>query len=158
MRFVEDLLHFFKQCGRGIGLGEDGEAVQQHAILQALVAAGVGPLSVLAQPGAALLEAARGIGWGEVEEGFCDRAYRGDGSLVDRREAGSVFDDAEAAVGQALSLAVEGGARAADGSWVALRPGSLCVHGDTPGALTMARLIRSRLEQAGVAVEPFAGR
>ncbi|MGD0083954.1 MAG: 5-oxoprolinase subunit PxpA [Acidimicrobiales bacterium] len=137
-------------------VGRDLECAE--AILQELAEAGLGPLIVLAQPGAALMEAAGRLGWGEVEEGFCDRAYRAGGTLVDRREAGSVLEDTAAVVRQALSLAVDGGVRAADGAWVALRPGSLCLHGDTPGAITLARAIRHGLEHVGVAIKPFAGR
>jgi len=136
--------------------GRDRECAE--AIVRELAIAGMAPLCVLAQPGSALMEAARGAGWEGVEEGFCDRAYRADGTLVDRREPGAVLEDAEAVVGQAVSLAVGGGIRSAGGAWVALRPGSLCVHGDTPGAIDLARAIRRGLERAGVVVEPFAGR
>jgi UPF0271 protein len=126
------------------------------AILEALESAGIGPTTVLAQPGAALLQAARERGWVGVEEGFCDRLYRPDGTLTDRGEPGSVIEAHDAAARQAVCLAVEGGAYAGDGTWVNLRPASLCVHGDTPGALEKARAVRTALAGAGVVVAPFA--
>jgi len=126
------------------------------AILDALEALPAGPSAVLAQPGAALLHAARERGWVSVEEGFCDRLYRPDGTLADRREPGAVIETPEAAARQAVSIAVDGGTYAGDGTWVKLRPASLCVHGDSPGALSAARAIRSALEAAGVVVTAFA--
>jgi UPF0271 protein len=98
---------------------------------------------VLAQPGA-LLDLARERGWGWTVEGFCDRAYREDGSLVDRREPGAVLEEPQEVVGQAVRLAVGG------------RFGSLCLHGDTPGALRLAREVRAALEREGVEIRPFA--
>jgi UPF0271 protein len=62
----------------------------------------------------------------------------------------------EAAARQAIGLALDGGVVASDGSWVTLQPASLCVHGDTPGALDVARAVRRGLEQAGAVLRPFA--
>jgi 5-oxoprolinase (ATP-hydrolysing) subunit A len=135
--------------------GRDPECAE--AILQALESVTGGPSAVLAQPGAALLHAGRARGWVGVEEGFCDRLYRPDGTLADRLEPGSVIETAAAAARQAVSLAVEGGTSTGDGTWVELRPASLCVHGDTPGALEAAWAIRRALEDAGVVVASFAG-
>ncbi|MGC9963214.1 MAG: 5-oxoprolinase subunit PxpA [Acidimicrobiales bacterium] len=126
------------------------------AILRALADAGLGPLPVLAQPGAALLLAAGDLGWPGVEEGYCDRSYRSDGSLTDRGEAGAVHRSPEAAARQAVEIAVGGGVHSLDGSFVKLRPASLCVHGDTPGALQVAAEVRRALELAGVVLAPFA--
>ena len=61
-----------------------------------------------------------------------------------------MLTDPEAVTAQALSIATEGGARAADGTWVDLPVRSLCLHGDTPGAVGLARAVRARLEEAGV--------
>ena len=128
-----------------------------EAILQSLADAGLGPLPVLAQPGAALLKAARARGWMGAEEAFCDRSYRPDGSLLDRSEPGALLLRPEAAARQAVELALDGGVRTADGSWLELRPASLCVHGDTPSALEVARAVRRALENAGAVIAPFAG-
>jgi 5-oxoprolinase (ATP-hydrolysing) subunit A len=134
--------------------GSDLECAE--SILDAIERLGSGPSAVLAQPRAAMLVAAKRRGWVGVEEGFCDRLYRPDGTLADRREPGSVIEQPATAARQAVSLAVEGGTFAGDGTWVALRPASLCLHGDTPGALDAARAIRKALEAAGVAVAAFS--
>jgi UPF0271 protein len=133
---------------------DDAECAE--VILQSLQDAGLGPLPVLAQPGAAMAAAARRRGWPSFEEGFCDRAYRSDGSLADRSEHGAVLATPAAAAAQAVEIAVLGGVHAGDGSWVPLRPASLCVHGDSPGALQMARAVRHALEDAGVVIAPFS--
>lgn len=111
------------------------------AILDALDARGTGVRHVLAAPGR-LLTLARARGWGGTEEGFCDRAYRADGSLVARGEPGAVLEGVDDVVAQAVRLAE--------------CFGSLCVHGDTPGALELARAVRHGLEAAGVELAPFA--
>ena len=119
--------------------------------------AALGPvLAVLAQPGSALLEAAAGFGLPVASEAFCDRTYTATGELVDRAMPGAVIDDPERSSRQALSIATQGGARTADGGWVAVPARSLCLHGDTPGALAAARRIRSALLDAGVTFAPFA--
>ena len=95
----------------------------------------------------------------QVVEGFADRAYvvdaAGRATLADRAEPGALLDH-DAAVAQALALATTGVATAADGSPVAVHPDSICVHGDSPGAVALAREIRSELERAGVRLEAFA--
>ncbi len=93
-----------------------------------------------------------------VVEGFADRAYTVDGAgraaLLDRREPGALLPH-DAAVTQAVALATTGLAAARDGSLVAVHPRSICVHGDSPGAVALAREIRSELERAGVLVKAF---
>jgi UPF0271 protein len=85
------------------------------------------------------------------EEGFCDRAYRSDGGLVDRRTAGAVLEDPEAAAAQALSLA-RGAVVAGDGSLLTLWVDTLCVHGDSPGAVGIATEVRRVMADAGIDV------
>ena len=85
------------------------------------------------------------------EEGFCDRAYRPDGSLVDRSEPGAVLSDPEEAAAQAACLA-RGAAVAVDGSVLTLWVDTLCIHGDTPGAETIATAVRQALARAGIDV------
>jgi UPF0271 protein len=106
----------------------------------ALVAASA-PLAVLGFPGSRLLAHAREAGLVAVAEGFADRGYAADGSLLPRGEAGSVLD-AEAAAAQAVALAPT--------------VGSVCVHSDTPGAAILARGVRAALSAAGVEVRSFA--
>lgn len=110
---------------------------------------------VLAQQGA-LLDAARRRRLPTATEGFCDRAYEADGRLVDRGRPGAVLGHA-ASLRQARSLALRGRAIAVDGSAVSVPVDSLCLHGDTPGALALALDVRRELETAGVVVRSCFG-
>ena len=89
--------------------------------------------------------------WRRREEGFCDRAYRPDGGLVDRGEPGAVLHDPEEAAGQALSLA-RGAVAAGDGTILTLWVDTLCIHGDSPGAVAIATAVRRALAEAGIDV------
>jgi 5-oxoprolinase (ATP-hydrolysing) subunit A len=91
-----------------------------------------------------------------VPEGFADRAYLPDGRLVPRSRPGAVLGVAEA-VAQAERLAAEGVVSTVDGSVLEVRVESLCVHGDTPGAVALAAQIRAALEARGVSIAPFVG-
>ena len=112
-------------------------------------------LIVLSAPDDALVRAARRHGLATIGEGFADRAYRRDGALVARDLPGGVLD-VPAAVAQALSIARHGQARTAEGTAVAVAAQSLCVHGDTPGAVELARAVHDALTDAGVDVRAFA--
>lgn len=125
-----------------------------EAVAEAIAA--LGPLAVLAQPGSALLDAAASRGLAVATEAFGDRAYRRDGALVDRALAGAVLDDPSAVAAQAVAIARDHVAAAFDGSLVAVTADSLCVHGDSPAALLSARAVRAALEDAAVALAPFA--
>ena len=105
--------------------------------------------------GSPLLGWARVSGLHTVAEAFADRAYMPDGSLVSRREKGAVLHDAHAVAERMLRLATEGVVVAVDGSTVRLQAESVCVHGDSPGAVEMARQVRALLERSGVTVAPF---
>ncbi len=85
------------------------------------------------------------------EEGFCDRAYRPDGGLVDRAEPGAVLADPEEAAHQALSLA-KGAVVASDGSLLTLWVDTLCIHGDSPGAVAIATAVRAALAESDIDV------
>lgn len=91
-----------------------------------------------------------------VNECFADRAYTPEGTLVSRREPGAVIHDTSAVAARALRMAVEGTVEATDGSQVRVDARSICVHGDTPGAVELARTVRTTLEKADVLLEPFA--
>lgn len=91
-----------------------------------------------------------------VAECFADRAYTPSGRLVSRREPGAVVHDRDTVVRRAVQMAVEGTVISVDGNAVALDARSMCVHGDTPGAVELARSVRSALSEAGVTLEPFA--
>ncbi|MEU7763723.1 5-oxoprolinase subunit PxpA [Nocardia sp. NPDC049190] len=112
-------------------------------------------LGLLGPAGTQLEWAAQEAGIRFVSEGFADRAYTPTGTLAARGMAGAVLQPNEAAA-QAVSIAISGTVRTVDGSGeVAVRAASICVHGDSPAAVDMARLIRSTLDKVGVSVQPF---
>lgn len=113
-------------------------------------------LPLLLLPGAVALRKAESRGLRAVAEAFADRAYNPDGTLVSRREEGAVLHDNEAVARNMVLLATEGKIVARDGSVLDVRADSICVHGDTPGAIAMAGAVRAGLEAAGVTVRSFA--
>jgi UPF0271 protein len=125
-----------------------------EALIRAVLDTGARPLLALA--GSPLVDWGRAAGLEVHEEGFADRAYGPDGTLVPRSEPGALIGSVRAAVEQALALALGGGVRAAGGQTVPVAASSICVHGDTPGAVGLARSVRAALVEAGVAIGPFA--
>ncbi|MCT7355410.1 LamB/YcsF family protein [Streptomyces sp. 15-116A] len=113
-------------------------------------------LPVLGLPGSRLLELAGKAGLPAVTEAFADRAYTDEGTLVPRGEEGAVLTDPEAVVVRSLGLARSGEVEARSGRRIEVRARSLCLHGDTPGAVDLARRVRERLAASGVRVEAFA--
>ena len=111
-----------------------------------------GKLRVYGLAGSALIDAARAAGVSFASEGFCDRAYDGDGLLRSRSRPGAVIEDPVAAARQAVDIVVRGRVRAESGDDVGVQADTLCIHGDTPGAVEIARLVRTALEGAGVRV------
>src|SRR5262245_20037948 len=128
---------------------------QAAAVVAGVVRAG-GDLAVLGLPGSAVLRAASEAGLSTVTEGFVDRAYEADGTLVSRRRPGALLPGEEAIVRQAVRLVTAGEVVAITGEVVAVRPRSLCVHGDTPGAAALAVAVRDALTGSGATVAPFA--
>ena len=114
-------------------------------------------LTLMALAGSPIIELARERGLRVVAEAFADRAYNDDGSLVSRREAGAVLHDAEQVAERMLNLVRTGELESISGRTVRLQADSVCVHGDSPGAIEMARRIRARFDEAGVELKPFAG-
>ncbi len=128
-------------------------AARERALADAIARAvrGVDPaLALVGLSGSELAQAAERAGVRAVYEGFADRGYRPDGSLVPRGEPGAVIADASVVADRAVLLATRGVVTASDGSALTLRVDSICLHGDTPGAVDLARAIRQALEQAGV--------
>ncbi|MFC7361237.1 LamB/YcsF family protein [Nocardioides astragali] len=114
-------------------------------------------LPVMGMPGSVWLRLAEEAGLAVVPEAFADRAYTPEGTLVSRREPDAVLHDPDEVAERCVSLVTRGEVTAVDGSVVPVRAASLCVHGDSPGAVAMARAVRGRLERAGVTVAPFLG-
>ncbi|NKX54299.1 LamB/YcsF family protein [Arthrobacter mobilis] len=130
-------------------------AVQARAVAEAVAAVDPG-LPLLVLPESEIQRAAEAAGLRTVAEAFADRAYNPDGSLVSRTQPGAVLHDVEAVTAQALRIAAGEPIRAIDGSLVTVRARSICLHGDTPGAVTMAAAVREALTGAGVTIESFA--
>ncbi len=112
--------------------------------------------SILALAGSALLHEGRSAGLAVYAEAFADRGYAPSGELLLRRVPGALITDPDEAAERALSIASGTGVRAADGTVLELQADSICVHGDTPGALAIASRIRSRLVDSGMPPAPFA--
>lgn len=129
---------------------------QAADVITALLALDPG-LVLMGLAGSPLLDWARARGLRVVAEAFADRAYSPDGALVSRREPGAVLHDPEQIADRMLDLVRTGELTAIDGSRVRLQADSICVHGDSPGAVAMARAVRQRLESSGIALTPFAG-
>jgi UPF0271 protein len=125
------------------------------AVARAVAAIDPG-LVMLGLPGSAALAAASAAGLATATEAFADRAYTPEGRLVSRREPGSVLHDADDVARRMLRLVTEGVVTAVDGSDVAVRADSVCVHGDSPGAVAMARRIREVFDAEGIALTAFA--
>ncbi len=128
-------------------------AGQARAVVDAVRA--FGALPVLGLPGSELLAAAERAGLDAVGEAFADRGYTPEGTLVPRSEPGALLDDPAAVAERAVRLAESAELVAADGSVLRVQVRSLCVHGDTPGAVAMARAVRAALAAAGLTPAPF---
>lgn len=112
-------------------------------------------LPVLGLAGSVFFDEAGQRGLRTVGEAFADRAYRPDGQLVSRREPGAVLDDPDAIAERVLTMVTSGTVTAVDGSTVTLDVESICVHGDSPGAVHIAAAVRERLAANGVDLEAF---
>jgi UPF0271 protein len=111
------------------------------------------PLAVLGLRGE-IERISRRAGLVFVQEAFLDRGYRSDGTLVPRGEPGALLHDPEHVAARAVRLVREGVVGATDGSLVPVEAASLCVHGDSPDAVAMARAVRAALDADAVAVRP----
>jgi UPF0271 protein len=128
---------------------------QADAVVDGILLAG-GELPVLGLPGSAVHRAAGAARLPVVTEAFADRAYRPDGTLVPRTEPGAVVHDPEQVVRRSVGIVTEGSVIAATGERVSIAADSLCLHGDTPGAVDLALSVREALIAAGVSIRPFA--
>ncbi len=113
------------------------------------------PLPVLGLPGSSFLAQAEAAGLPVVREAFADRAYTPQATLVSRRDPGAVLHDPAQIAARVVRLVTTGELVAQDGSTLAVQADSICLHGDTPGAVEMARQVRAALTEAGVTVRAF---
>lgn len=114
-------------------------------------------LPVLGLPGSAWLRLAAEAGLSVVHEAFADRAYTPSGTLVSRQEAGSMLHDADEIAARCTAMATGQPIEDHSGSELVVEAASICVHGDTPGAVEIARRVRVALEGAGVTLRSFTG-
>lgn len=112
-------------------------------------------LVLMGLAGALILELARKSGLKTVAEAFADRAYTPGGELVSRREPDAVLHDTGVIARRMLQLAHEGTIEAVDGSTITVDAQSICVHGDSPGAVAIAQAIRQAFEIDGITVRSF---
>ena len=129
--------------------------VHAQAVIDAIKAFGT-DLPVLLLPGSLALQKAEAAGLRGVAEAFADRNYTPQGTLVSRREANAVLHDPEQVTANMVRLATEGTIVAVDGSTIKMPAESICLHGDTAGAVAMASAVRAGLENAGVQIRSFA--
>lgn len=115
-------------------------------------------LVLMALAGAPIVKQAREAGLTVVCEAFADRAYNADGSLVSRRLDGSVIHDPQLIAERMLRMVREQRVLAIDGTDIAIDAQSICIHGDTPTAVAIARTLRETLEAGGVALRSFVDR
>jgi len=127
---------------------------QAAAVADAVCAVDAG-LPVLGLAGSAFFDAATERGLRTVREAFADRAYQPDGQLVSRREPGAVLDDPDVIADRVLTMVTSGTVTACDGSELTLDVESVCVHGDSPGAVRIATAVRKRLAANGVDLKAF---
>ncbi len=127
---------------------------QARAIVDAVVAYD-SSLPLLGPPGSVLLRLAEAAGLRTVREAFADRGYTAAGLLVPRSEPGAVLTDPAAVSARVVRMVRDGVVTAVDGTEVALDAESVCVHGDTPGAVTIATAVRDALRDAGSTLRAF---
>ncbi len=131
-----------------------GDPVQAAAVIQAILR--IDPqLKLVCLANSKLLGWARDAGPSCVSEAFADRAYTAQGTLVSRSHPGAVLHDVELITERMLRLVRDGVIEAEDGSLIELEADSICVHGDSPGAVNIAHALKQRLLEAGVNIRAF---
>lgn len=115
-------------------------------------------LTIFALAGSVFAQVTQARGLRVAEEAFADRRYRRDGSLVPRSEPGATIEDETAVVAQVLGIARDGLVRSADGAEVRIRADTICLHGDGPNAVALARRIKAELKSAGVKIKACAAK
>jgi UPF0271 protein len=113
-------------------------------------------MALVVMPGTEQERAGEKLGMRLAREVFADRTYTDEGQLTSRKLPGAVIHDADLAAQRVLRMVEEGAVRSAGGKKLPMRFDTICVHGDNPAAVAMARRIRADLERAGVALKPMA--
>lgn len=128
--------------------------VQAKAVVDAVLAYDP-TLPVLGLPGSVFLDEAERAGLRTVTEAFADRAYTPQGTLVARSEPGAVLSDPDAVARRVLTMITDGTTLAVDGSPIDIAAESICLHGDSPGAVAMATAVSELLRGNGIDVTAF---
>jgi 5-oxoprolinase (ATP-hydrolysing) subunit A len=128
----------------------------QAAAVVAAVVAYDPTLPLLGLPGSALLRHAEQAGLRTVTEAFADRGYTAEATLVPRSQPGALLDDPAAVAERMVQMLLTGRLRSVDGVDVSVSARSICVHGDSPGAVAIAVAVRKALAEAGVEIRSFA--
>ena len=115
-------------------------------------------LVLVGMPGSILLEEGERAGLRTVAEAFADRLYLEDGSLAPRGTAGAVHDSPGRAASQALEIARDREVTSSTGVRLPVEARTICLHGDSPGAASIARAVRTKLEEAGIEIRSFVSR
>ncbi len=160
---LRDLMEIAGRLGGRVGHVKPHGALSNRAAMDAEAAAAVAravwaadpALVLLAPAGSALVAAGREAGLRVAEEVFADRAYGDDGNLVPRSQPGAMIHDPEIAAARVLDMVREGMLTTVSGRRIACRTQSVCVHGDDPGAVALARRLRAVLEAAGITIIPL---
>lgn len=131
-----------------------GDSRQAVAVIQAILR--IDPqLKLVCLANSRLLDWAREAGLSCVSEAFADRAYTAEGTLVPRSRAGAVLHDAELIARRMLRLVQEGVIESEGGQLIHLEADSICVHGDSAGAVTIAHTLKKHLQQADITIRAF---
>jgi 5-oxoprolinase (ATP-hydrolysing) subunit A len=131
------------------------DGVQAAALIAAIYAYDR-TLPLLTLPGCQAAQVARARGLTVIGEAFADRAYNDDGTLVPRGQPGALRTDPDEVSARAVAMVTRGEVESASGRAVPIATRSICIHGDTPGAVALASAVRRGLTEAGVRLAPFA--
>lgn len=124
---------------------------QAAAVVEAVASFDPG-LPLMGLPGSVSERLAREVGLDVIVEAYADRGYAGDGTLAPRSAPGGLLHDPEQVAERVVRMVTESRVTAVDGGDIEVRPDSICLHGDSPGALALAQTVRDALTGAGVAV------
>ena len=130
------------------------DQVQAQAVIDAIKMYNP-ELVLVALAGSNLVAQAKASGLKVVSEAFADRAYNSDGSLVSRRLEGAVLHDAECVAKRVVSMLQQGGVESIDGIFTPIQADTICLHGDTNGALEMSAAIKAELLKNNIQIRPF---
>lgn len=143
------------KCHGTLGNLSNEEDAFAFAVARAVTA--VDPTLILVtMPGRNTEKAADALGLKQAREFFADRTYDDNGQLTSRKTPGAVIHDAKAAAERVIRTLAEGAVTTVGGRKLPLKIDTICVHGDTPAAVTMATAVRQSLEREGYAIKPFA--